>query len=98
MEIRRTDIFDKWFKNLSDKVGKFMIDSRIRRLEEGVVGDVKHVGYGVIKMRIHHGPGYRVYYTSIGTQIIILLCGGDKATQRADIAKAKTLAQEIVSS
>ena len=95
MEIRRTDIFDKWLKKLSDTVGKFMIDARIRRLEEGLFGDVKHVGDGVFEMRIHHGPGYRVYYTMVENQIIILLCGGDKSTQRSDIAKAKNMVKEL---
>jgi len=95
MEIRRTNAFDKWLKNLSDTVGKFVIDARIRRLEEGVFGDTKHVGDGVFEMRIHHGPGYRVYYTKVGSQIMILLCGGDKSTQRSDIAKAKTMVKEI---
>jgi len=95
MEILRTDVFDKWLKNLPDTVGKFKIDSRIRRFEEGFFGDVKHVGNGVFEMRVHHGPGYRVYYTRVGDRIIILLCGGDKSTQRSDIAKAKTMAKEI---
>jgi putative addiction module killer protein len=95
VDIRTTDIFDKWLKNLADTVGKFKIDARIRRLEEGVFGDVKHVGGGVFEMRVHHGPGYRVYYTRVGNQIIVLLCGGDKSTQRADIAKAKTMAKEL---
>ena len=95
MEIRRTDIFDKCLKKLSDTVGKFMIDARIRRMEEGLFGDVKHVGNGVFEMRIHHGPGYRVYYTMVENQIIILLCGGDKSTQRSDIAKAKEMVKEL---
>ncbi|MCL2622703.1 MAG: type II toxin-antitoxin system RelE/ParE family toxin [Planctomycetaceae bacterium] len=95
MEIRRSDIFDKWLKNLADTVGKFKIDARIRRLEEGLFGDVKHVGGGVFEMRVHHGPGYRVYYSRMGDQIIILLCGGDKSTQRSDIANAKKMVKEI---
>jgi len=94
MEIRTTDIFDKWLRNLADTVGKFRIDARIRLLEEGAFGDVKHVGGNVYEMRVHHGPGYRVYYTRVGNQIIVLLCGGDKSTQRSDIAEAKTMAKE----
>ena len=95
MEIRTTNVFDKWLKNLSDTVGKFMIDARIRRLGEGGFGDVKSVGDGVFEMRVHHGPGYRVYYTRAGDQIIVLLCGGDKSTQRSDIAKAKSMVKEL---
>ncbi|MCL2306322.1 MAG: type II toxin-antitoxin system RelE/ParE family toxin [Planctomycetaceae bacterium] len=89
------DTFDKWLKKLSTTVGKFMIDARIRRLEEGLFGDVKHVGDGVFEMRVHHGPGYRVYYTMVGDQIVILLCGGDKSTQRSDIVKAKNMVKEL---
>ncbi|MDR1382434.1 MAG: type II toxin-antitoxin system RelE/ParE family toxin [Planctomycetaceae bacterium] len=95
MEIYRTDIFDKWLKKLSDKVGKFMIDSRIRRIENGMFGDFKHVGEGVMELRVHHGPGYRVYCTRKGNDIIILLCGGNKSSQQADIEKAKKMAKEI---
>jgi putative addiction module killer protein len=95
MEIHRTDIFDKWMKRLNDTVGKFVIDARIRRLEEGVFGDVQSVGGGVTEMRIHHGPGYRVYYTRRENEIILLLCGGDKSTQRFDIVKAKEMVKEL---
>jgi len=94
MEIRRTDVFDKWLSNLSDTVGKFMIDARIRRLEDGLFGDAKHVGDGVFELRIHRGPGYRIYYTQQGDKIIVLLCGGNKSSQRSDIAKAKKMVLE----
>jgi putative addiction module killer protein len=95
MEVRTTDFFDKWLKNLSDVVAQSLIDKRINRLEKGSFGDVKHVGGGVVEIRIHHGPGYRVYYTRIGDQIIVLLCGGKKSTQRSDIAKAQEMVREL---
>jgi putative addiction module killer protein len=92
--IRRTDDFKKWFKKLKDRIGKALIYKRIERLAEGNPGDSAPVGEGLSEMRIHHGPGYRVYYKDTGKELIILLCGGDKSTQGADIAKAKELANE----
>ena len=80
-------------KKLKDKTGKFLIASRISRLREGNPGDSGPVGEGLSEMRIHYGPGYRVYYKDTGREIIILLCGGDKSTQQADIAKAQRLAK-----
>jgi putative addiction module killer protein len=94
VEIRRTDRFIKWLKKLNDKVGKLLIAKRIERLAEGNPGDCRFLGDKVSEMRIDHGPGYRVYFTDTGKEIIILLCGGDKSTQQADIETAKKLAQE----
>jgi putative addiction module killer protein len=91
-EIRGTGTFKKWFKKLKDTTGKALIIKRIDRLSEGNPGDWGPVGEGLFEMRIHYGPGYRVYFKDTGTEIIILLCGGDKSTQDADIAKAKNLA------
>jgi putative addiction module killer protein len=91
-EIRRSEIFDKWLKKLRDDNAVFRIYERIRRLAEGNPGDVKPAGEGISEMRIDYGPGYRVYYKDTGREIIILLCGGDKTTQQADIAKAKKIA------
>ena len=92
MEIRRTDEFDKWLKKLRDDQARFRILVRITRLSFGNPGDVKPVGDGVSEMRIPCGPGYRLYYTQCGDQIIVLLIGGDKSSQDRDIAKAKELA------
>jgi len=91
-EIRRTDEFDKWLKKLRDGQAQFRILARITRLSFGNPGDVKSVGEGVSEMRIPYGPGYRVYYTRRGDQIVILLIGGDKSSQDRDIARAKELA------
>jgi putative addiction module killer protein len=88
MKIRKTSVYNKWIKNLQDSQARYRILTRIKRLEDGNPGDVKPVSEGVSEMRIHYGPGYRVYYKDTGKEIIILLCGGDKSTQKADIARA----------
>jgi putative addiction module killer protein len=92
-KIRRTGTFIKWLKKLKDRTGKFLIAERISRLRDGNPGDSDPVGEGVSEMRIHYGPGYRVYFKDTGKEIIILLCGGDKSTQQADIIRAKELAK-----
>lgn len=89
--IRKTSVYRKWFNKLKDKTGKLAIDRRIKRLRDGDTGDASPIGDGLSEMRIHHGPGYRVYFKDTGKEIVLLLCGGDKSTQRADIAQAKTL-------
>jgi putative addiction module killer protein len=93
--IRRTETFIKWLKKLKDRIGKALILERISRLEDGNPGDSGPVGEGLSEMRIHFGPGYRVYYKDTGKEIIILLCGGDKSTQQEDIGKAKRIAKTL---
>ena len=93
--IRRTDVFDKWFKEFNDRTGKALIYKRIERLAKGSPGDSAPIGGGLSEMRVHYGPGYRVYYKDTGKEIVVLLCGGDKSTQSKDIKKAKKLAKEI---
>jgi putative addiction module killer protein len=95
IEVRRTEIFAKWLAGLRDLNAKGRIASRISRLESGNPGDVKPVGGGVSELRIDHGPGYRVYFAKQGKEIVILLCGGDKRTQDADIKTAKAMAKEL---
>ena len=92
-EIRRSDGFDKWLLNLRDDRAVARISTRIRRLAMGNPGDVKPVGEGISEMRIDYGAGYRVYFKDTGREIIILLCGGDKTTQQADIANAQKIAR-----
>jgi len=92
VKIRRTSVYKKWIKDLRDSRARYRILTWIKRLEEGNPGDVKPVGDGISEMRIDYGPGYRVYYKDTGEEIIILLCGGDKRTQQADIAEAKRIA------
>jgi putative addiction module killer protein len=88
-----TDEFDKWLKALRDVQARVRILERIRRLRDGNPGDVKPVGSGVSEMRISYGPSYRLYYTQRGESLIILLCGGDKSTQRKDIGRAIEMTQ-----
>ena len=80
--------FGDWFDSLKDAKTKAKIDVRIGRLRLGNFGDAKSVSKGVYELRIHFGPGYRIYYGQEGTKIIILLCGGDKNSQKKDIKKA----------
>jgi putative addiction module killer protein len=94
MKIRKTGAFRKWLKKLRDMAGKGLILARIDRLEEGHPGDWVPVGDGLFEMRIHYGPGYRVYCKNDGKETLILLCGGDKSTQQADIERAKKMALE----
>jgi putative addiction module killer protein len=95
VEIRQTDVYADWFAELRDREARARITARIRRLSLGNPGDVKPVGSGVSEMRIDYGPGYRVYFLRRGNAVVILLCGGDKRTQRRDIARALELAREI---
>ena len=95
IEVRRTAAFADWLASLRDQNAKGRIVSRISRLEFGNPGDTKSVGGGVSEMRIDYGPGYRVYYAARGAALVILLCGGDKRTQDADIRRAKSMAKEL---
>ena len=94
-EVRQTDVFKVWFAGLRDANAKRRIAQRIVRLQSGLLGDVKPVGKGVSELRIDYGPGYRLYFVQRGSEIIVLLCGGDKRTQDRDISRAKILADEI---
>ena len=94
IEIRQTETFSAWLQALRDSTSKAKIAARVQRLAFGNPGDVRPVGGGVSELRIHHGPGYRVYYMQRGTVLIVLLCGGDKATQDKDIETAKRLAKD----
>lgn len=94
-EIRKTDTFAKWLDGLLDIRARARVLARIDRLADGNPGDVKSVGGGVAEMRIDYGPGYRVYYTTRGRKLIILLAGGDKRSQSRDIKTALRLAQNL---
>ena len=94
--VRQTDEFRDWIRNLRDRTGRGIIIRRIKRFAQGNPGDTRNVGGGVFELRIHFGPGYRVYFVRRGIEIIVLLCGGDKGSQQSDIAKAKKLAGEEV--
>jgi putative addiction module killer protein len=92
IEVRQTETFTSWFDGLRDPKAQAKIVVRIRRAQAGNLADVKPVGEGVSEMRITYGPGYRLYFVQRGETLIILLVGGDKKSQRRDIAKAKELA------
>jgi len=95
LKIQHTHTFVRWLAKLKDKRGRDAIVSRIDRLRIGNTGDTRSVGAGISELRIHYGPGYRVYFRQQGQTIIILLCGGDKDSQRGDIEIAKRLAQHL---
>lgn len=93
--VRQTSDFADWFAALADARAKQRIAARIVRIEAGNFGDCRSVGSGVSELRIDVGPGYRVYFTLRGLELVILLCGGDKGSQRRDIARAQALATEV---
>ena len=93
--IYTTEVFDVWFEHLRDKQAARRIQARIDRAEEGNFGNCSPVGDGVSEMHIHFGPGYRVYFSQRGLEIVILLAGGDKSTQAKDIKTAIGLAQQF---
>ena len=95
IEVRQTETFSKWLMKLRDLRARARIQARIDRLELGNAGDVKPVGEGVSEMRIDYGPGYRVYFMQKGSELIILLAGGDKRSQSRDILHAIEFAKEL---
>ncbi len=95
LEVRQTATYAEWFSGLRDRTARTRIDIRIRRLSLGNAGDVKPVGEGISELRIDHGPGYRVYFIQKGNVYVVLLAGGDKATQDRDIREAKALARDL---
>lgn len=93
-ELKQTDTFRKWRSRLKDDWARALIASRLDRLAFGHKGDARPVGQGISELRIHNGPGYRIYFQRRGNALIVLLCGGDKGTQEKDIKTAKRLADE----
>jgi putative addiction module killer protein len=93
--VRTTVVFDKWFGRLRDRRAKASIQVRIDRLELGNFGQHRELKSGVGEMKIDVGPGYRVYYTRRGTEVVILICGGDKSSQSTDIKRAMELAKQL---
>lgn len=93
--IYTTEEFDSWFTRLRDRQAQKRIQARIDRVESGNFGDCEPVGEGVSEMRIHYGPGYRVYFAQQGMEVVILLAGGDKSTQPKDIKAALELARQL---
>ena len=95
IEIKQTETYRKWEHKLKDSKVRAIIAARVFRLSNGMFGDVTPVGLGISELRIHYGPGYRIYFKQNGNEIIILLCGGDKSTQKRDIESAKKLVKEL---
>jgi len=95
IEIRKTQLFSKWFNGLKDRRARVRIQVRIDRMELGNFGDVAPVGEGVSELRIFYGPGYRVYFIQKASVLVILLYGGVKDSQQADIDKAKDLVKQL---
>lgn len=95
LTLRKTRTYARWERKLRDPRARAVIANRVARVAYGLMGDTKSVGGKVSELRIRYGPGYRVYYTCRGGEVIILLCGGDKSTQQRDIEKARKLAREL---
>lgn len=93
--ILKSDEFDAWLSGLKDKRAKAKIGLRVGRAEQGNFGDTEPVGEGVSEMRIHYGPGYRLYFTRRGEIVYLLLLGGDKFTQQRDIKNAIKMANNL---
>jgi len=94
-EIRKTEAFARWLDGLRDVRARARVQVRIERLAAGNPGDIRPVGGGVSELRIDYGPGYRVYFKYVDREIVILLAGGDKSTQSADIRTALRLARNL---
>jgi len=95
LQIRKTETFAQWLDGLSDVRARARVQIRVERLAAGNAGDVEPVGEGVSELRIDYGPGYRVYFRKHGREVVILLAGGDKRTQSADIRTALRLARNL---
>ena len=95
IEVRQHPRFVTWLAGLGDDQARGRILKRLDRARKGNLGDVEPVGAGVSEMRIHYGPGYRLYFVSRGPEIVVLLCGGDKSSQARGIEEAKELAKGL---
>jgi len=94
-DIETTEEFDSWLGNIRDSVTQKVIVKRIRTMSLGTLGKVRSLGNSLFEAKIDFGPGYRLYFVNRREKLIVLLCGGDKATQQADIRNARKLAKEI---
>ena len=95
LNVRQTNAFSSWLRSLRDQRARQKIVVRLQRMKFGHFGDVEAVGQGVSELRIQEGKGYRVYFRQQGSEVILLLCGGDKKSQQKDIAIAHQMAREI---
>jgi putative addiction module killer protein len=93
--VKQTETFLRWERRLRDPKARAIIAARVYRLANGIIGDVSPVGEGISELRIHYGPGYRLYMKQRGLELVILLCGGDKGSQARDIDLAKKIARDL---
>ena len=93
IEVKQTETYRKWEHKLRDKKARAAIAARVFRLANGLLGDVASVGQGISELRIHYGPGYRIYFQQNKNEIILLLCRGNKNSQKRDIEIAKELGE-----
>ena len=92
--MQQSATFERWMRGLRDRQAVARINARLLRIEAGDSGDVRPLVDGVLELRVHHGPGYRLYFVRQGATVVVLLCGGDEASQRRDIEQAKRIAEE----
>lgn len=95
IEVRLTTTFILWMETLKDRRARDRVLARLRRFELGNFGDIKPVGNGVSEARIDYGPGYRLYFVRQGDVVVVMLCGGDKGSQKRDISAAKAMTKEL---
>jgi putative addiction module killer protein len=95
IDIKTTPVFDTWLVQIRDGMTQRRLIARLRKASLGLLGDVQAVGDGVMEMREHFGPGWRMYYVQQGAVLVVMLGGGSKSTQSADIAKAQALAKQL---
>jgi putative addiction module killer protein len=95
IEVEMTEIFEKWLKKLKDFRAKSKIEANIKRMQDGNLGSTRFLGEGIFEKKINYGPGYRLYFFNSGASLIILLCGGDKSTQKTDVTQAKKIRKEL---
>jgi putative addiction module killer protein len=93
--IKRMPEFDAWLEGLRDRPTRFRLLRRLEKAQRGLLGDVASVGEGIFEMREFFGPGWRMYYVQRGEMLIVMLGGGDKSSQKADIAAARALAASL---
>jgi len=95
MRVQMTEVYRDWINSLEDRAGRARIQVRVDRLAHGNPGQYRNIAGGVSELKIDFGPGYRVYYTERGDELIVLLAGGDKSTQGQDIQAATALARKL---
>ena len=92
--MQQSATFERWMRELRDRRAVARINARLLRIQAGQFGDGRPIGDGVLELRIHYGPGYRLYFVRQGATVVVLLCGGDKASERRDIEQTKRIAAE----